>query len=156
MAKPHKISLHNSARKSAQHGDVEPHSPISPKHPSKQTGSTSHAGKGKKPKASGDPVFAQPKPSPDPTSFKDQVTDSSEPDVAGVQPVPQPATTAAEPVLTLAQVYGSQGPAIVQTIQNAGQIAFHSVGDTGSVTGARNTIPGSGQDGFGLHRSKFG
>jgi len=84
---------------------------------------------------SGDPVFAQPTPSPDPTSFKDPVTDASEPDVAGVQAVPQPSTTADEPILTLAQVYGSQGATITQTIQNAGQIVFHAVGDTGSDIG---------------------
>jgi hypothetical protein len=87
------------------------------------------------PRASGDPVFGQPQPSPDPTSFKDPVTDASEKDVAGVQPVPQPAAAATEPILTLAQVYGSQGATITQNIQTAGQIVFHSVGDTGSVIG---------------------
>jgi Calcineurin-like phosphoesterase/Iron/zinc purple acid phosphatase-like protein C len=84
---------------------------------------------------SGDPIFAQPKPSPDPTTFKDPVTDAKEPDVAGVQAVPQPAGGAAEPILTLAQVYGSQGAGVAQTIQQSGQIVFHSVGDTGSVIG---------------------
>ena len=87
------------------------------------------------PAAIGDPVFAQPAPSPDPTTFKDPVTDSSLPDVAGVQPIPPPASGAVEPVLTLAQVYGSQGATITQTIQNSGQIVFHSLGDTGSVKG---------------------
>ncbi|HUA99428.1 MAG TPA: metallophosphoesterase [Terracidiphilus sp.] len=86
-------------------------------------------------RAAGDPVFGQPTPSPDPTSFKDPVTDAKEPDVAGVQPVPPPATTAAEPVLTLAQVYGSRGAAVDLAIQTAGKIVFHSVGDTGSVKG---------------------
>jgi hypothetical protein len=84
---------------------------------------------------SGQPVFAQPAPSPDPTSFKDPVTDQSLVDAAGVQPVPQSAGGAVEPVLTLAQIYGSQGTTITQTIQSAGQIVFHSVGDTGSVVG---------------------
>jgi hypothetical protein len=87
------------------------------------------------PRASGDPVFGQPQPSPDPTTFKDPVTDAKEPDVAGVQPVPQPAAAATEPILTLAQVYGSHGATITQTIQTAGQIVFHSLGDTGSVVG---------------------
>ena len=86
-------------------------------------------------RASGDPVFGQPQPSPDPTTFKDPVTDASQPDVAGVQPVPQPAVAATEPILTLAQVYGSQGATITQAIQTAGQIVFHSLGDTGSVIG---------------------
>jgi len=98
-----------------------------------------HGGsKGPKPPtgpASGDPVFGQPTLSPDPTSFKNPVTDANEPDVAGVQAVPQPAGGAAEPVLTLAQVYGSKGAAITQAIVKAGQIVFHSVGDTGSATG---------------------
>jgi len=81
------------------------------------------------------PIFAQPTPLPDPTSFRNPVTDSSDKDTPGVQPVPQPSTTTAEPILTLAQVYGSQGDAITQAIQNAGQIVFHCVGDTGSAKG---------------------
>jgi hypothetical protein len=40
-----------------------------------------------------------------------------------------------EPVLTLAQVYGDAGAAKEAAILKAGQIVFHSVGDTGSVTG---------------------
>jgi calcineurin-like phosphoesterase family protein len=98
-------------------------------------GGNGNPGGGTTPPASGQPVFGQPIPSPDPTSFKDPVTDASEPDVAGVQPVPQPATPAVEPILTLAQVYGAQGTAITEAIQTSGQIVFHSVGDTGSVQG---------------------
>jgi hypothetical protein len=63
------------------------------------------------------------------------VTDAKEPDVAGVQPVPQPQIAAAEPILTLAQIFGSHGATVVNNIQAAGQIVFHSVGDTGSVKG---------------------
>ena len=110
MAKPHKPSSRQPIKK-------HPVAPTPPK------------------RASGDPVFGQPQPSPDPTTFKDPVTDASQPDVAGVQPVPQPAAAATEPILTLAQIYGSQGATITQTIQTAGQIVFHSVGDTGSVKG---------------------
>lgn len=110
MAKPHKPASHKPTKKH----------PVAPAPPTR---------------ASGDPVFGQPQPSPDPTTFKDPVTDASQPDVAGVQPVPQPAAAATEPILTLAQIYGSQGAAITQTIQTAGQIVFHSVGDTGSVKG---------------------
>jgi len=87
------------------------------------------------PAAAGDPVFAQPTPSPDPTGFKNPVTDQSEKEVDAVEPVPQPAGNAVEPVLTLEQVYGSQGAAITQAITASGQIVFHSVGDTGSVVG---------------------
>ena len=110
MAKPHKPSSHHPTKKH----------PVAPAPPTR---------------ASGDPVFGQPQSSPDPTTFKDPVTDASQPDVAGVQQVPQPAAASTEPILTLAQIYGSQGATITQTIQNAGQIVFHSVGDTGSVKG---------------------
>ena len=51
---------------------------------------------------SGQPVFAQPTPSPDPSGFKNPVTDQKDRDVAGVQPVPQPVGSAVEPILTLA------------------------------------------------------
>jgi hypothetical protein len=40
-----------------------------------------------------------------------------------------------EPILTLAQVYGSGGATRVAAIQQSGQIVFHSAGDTGSVVG---------------------
>jgi len=83
----------------------------------------------------GDPVFAQPQPTPDPTSFRNPVTDQSDKEVAAVEPVPQPAGNAVEPSLTLAQVYGSQGAAKTKAITAAGQIVFHCVGDTGSVKG---------------------
>ena len=49
--------------------------------------------------------------------------------------MPQPAIAAAEPTLTLAQVYGSQGAAIQSKLQAAGQVVFHCVGDTGSASG---------------------
>ena len=87
------------------------------------------------PAAAGDPVFAQPAPSPDPTGFTNPVTDQNEKEVDAVEPVPQPAGNAVEPVLTLEQVYGSQGAAKTQAITASGQIVFHSVGDTGSVVG---------------------
>ncbi len=84
---------------------------------------------------SGQPIFAQPLPSPDPSGFKDPVTDQSERELTTLGIVPEPAGNAVEPILTLAQVYGSAGAAKTQTIQQAGQIVFHSVGDTGSVEG---------------------
>src|ERR1700733_2025737 len=106
--------------------------PKKPSHPS------SHSVKGR-PKTRvipGDqPVFAHPKPSPDPTGFKDPVTATKLQAILNLEPVPQPAGGAVEPVLTLAQVYGSAGTAKVAAIQKAGQIVFHSVGDTGSVVG---------------------
>jgi hypothetical protein len=84
---------------------------------------------------SGQPIFAQPMPSPDPSGFKDPVTDQSEQELTMLGAVPAPVGGAVEPVLTLAQVYGSAGAAKTQAIQKAGQIVFHSVGDTGSVSG---------------------
>jgi hypothetical protein len=86
-------------------------------------------------KPNDEPVFAQPQPSPDPTSFKNPVTDQGYTEVANLEPIPTPHGGAAEPILTLAQVYGSAGAAKTAAIQKAGQIVFHSVGDTGSVVG---------------------
>ncbi len=87
------------------------------------------------PSVTGDPVFAQPAPSADPTGFKNPVTDQNLAEIASVEPVPEPAGNAVEPILTLAQVYGSDGAAKAQAITASGQIVFHSVGDTGSVKG---------------------
>ncbi len=102
-----------------------------PKHPQK----TAHTHKAASTSAAGQPVFAQPKPSPDPSGFKNPVTDQSDKEVASVEAVPQPVGGSAEPILTLAQVYGSAGAAKTAAIEQAGQIVFHSVGDTGSAQG---------------------
>lgn len=83
-------------------------------------------------KTPGDPIFSQPTPSPDPTSFKQPVTDQKYQELKNVEPVPQPRTKAAEPVLTLEEVYGGAAAAKVQAITATGQIVFHCVGDTGS------------------------
>ncbi len=85
--------------------------------------------------ASGQPVFAQPKPSPDPTGFKNPVTDKKYTGLTTLGAVPQPQGGAAEPIVTLQQVYGSAGAVKVQAIQQSGQIVFHSLGDTGSAVG---------------------
>jgi hypothetical protein len=83
----------------------------------------------------GQPIFGQPKPSPDPSGFKDPVTDQKQQGLLTPGAVPEPTGGAPEPILTLQQIYGSAGAAKVQAIQKAGQIVFHSVGDTGSVVG---------------------
>jgi hypothetical protein len=83
----------------------------------------------------GQPIFGQPQPSPDPTSFKTPVTDQSYQEIKTVGPVPEPVGNAVEPVLTLEDVYGSQGASLMNTITASGQIVFHAVGDTGSVQG---------------------
>ncbi len=64
--------------------------------------------------APGDPIFAQPQPSPDPTGFKDPVTDQKDREINTLEPVPEPRGNAVEPTLTLEQVYGSSGPAKIQ------------------------------------------
>ena len=109
----------------------------SPKHPKKPTHPTKPTTPTPTTPAPADqqPVFAQPSPSPDPTGFKTPVTDKSYAEIANVEPVPEPAGSAVEPILTLAQVYGSQGATVTANIQSSGQIVFHSVGDTGSVVG---------------------
>src|ERR1700722_11654084 len=85
--------------------------------------------------SSGQPVFAQPQPSPDPSGFKDPVTDQKQKGLTNLEPVPQPVGGAVEPIVTLQQVWGNAGAAKIAAIQQAGQIVFHSVGDTGSVVG---------------------
>ncbi len=92
--------------------------------------------------ATGQPVFAQPKPSPDPTGFVDTTSDSGDYSLVNatlLQAVPPARGGATEPVLTLAQVMGNAGAAAVTKITQSGQIVFHSVGDTGNTTGP-NTI----------------
>jgi Calcineurin-like phosphoesterase len=83
----------------------------------------------------GQPVFGQPHPSPDPTGFRNPVTDQKDREINQLEPVPQPSGGAVEPILTLEEVYGDQGADKMQAIEQAGQIVFHSVGDTGSPSG---------------------
>jgi hypothetical protein len=114
--------------KPATHAPAGKHrkpAPVAPGKPTPTSGSTQ-------------PVFGQPKPSQDPKSFTKPVTDQK---LIGLnQPEPFPPSgpdpaVLVEPVLTLAQVYGTAGAAKEASIVKAGQIVFHSVGDTGSVTG---------------------
>lgn len=51
-----------------------------------------------------------------------------------VQPFPQP-RGGVEPVLRLADVFGSAGPGISREIEKAGKIVFHAVGSTGNTLG---------------------
>lgn len=86
----------------------------------------------------GNPQFGQPSPSPDPTGFKVPVTDEgdySKVNATLLQPVPSPAVAAVEPILELQAVFSSAGAATIATLEQAGQIVFHAVGDTGSVKG---------------------
>jgi Calcineurin-like phosphoesterase len=86
----------------------------------------------------GNPQFGQPSPSPDPTGFKVPVTDEgdySKVNATLLQPVPSPTVAAVEPILELQTVFDSGGPAKIAAVEQAGQIVFHAVGDTGSVKG---------------------
>ena len=103
--------------------------------PSKKSPTHKPHPKPKPPTPNGQPIFSQPLPSPDPSGFKNPVTDQKDQGLNTLEAVPQPLGGAVEPVLTLAQVYGPLGAARVKTIQQSGQIVFHSVGDTGSAQG---------------------
>ena len=74
--------------------------PAQPNPPQSQSGATGN----------GQPVFAQPKPSPDPSGFKNPVTDQKDVGIANLEPVPIPAGGAAEPILTLQQVWVAPAP----------------------------------------------
>jgi len=91
----------------------------------------------------GIPVFAQPEPTADPTTFKvNHPSDGpayAEIDALNkahkIVPLPFPAPRGGlEPTLTLEEVFGGNKAAI-QTIQQSGQIVFHSTGDCGSLRG---------------------
>jgi hypothetical protein len=93
------------------------------------------------------PVFAQPKPTADPTRFRvDHPSDDAAYktiDTLNAQhrlgPLPFPAPRGGvEPVLTLAQALGKDGDAAVKAIAKSGQLVFHAVGDTGAVSGPEN------------------
>jgi len=106
-----------------------------PSHPPKKHRSPKPPVTPDDPPSAAQPIFAQPAPSPDPSGFKNPVTDQKLKELTTLGAVPQPAGTGAEPILTLQQIYGAAGAAKVQAIQDAGQIVFHTVGDTGSVVG---------------------
>jgi hypothetical protein len=94
----------------------------------------------------GAPVFAQPEPTEDPSVFKikhpsdkdaykriDQLNQEGR---LKAMPFPAPRGGAAEPQLTLEQVFGGNNAAI-RTIQGNGQIVFHATGDCGSTRGPK-------------------
>ena len=89
------------------------------------------------------PQFGQPQLTPDPTTFV--IKHGSDTDAYRIldatkqYPRPFPAVEGVvEPVLTLQTALGSNGSSIVSSIQKAGQIVFHSVGDTGNTSGPEN------------------
>lgn len=88
------------------------------------------------------PMFGQPRPSPDPTRFLiPHPSDNREYQRVNkhlLQAVPDGRGGAVEPVLTLGQALGDGGEKRVQSIQSSGQLVFHCVGDTGSVRGPQS------------------
>jgi hypothetical protein len=109
-----------------------------PRKKKKAPGPTSTTTSGTSAPAQGQPVFAQPTPSPDPTGFVDTTSDEGDyslNDPTLQEPIPSPRGGATEPILTLAQVLGDAGPAAVSAIEASGQIVFHAAGDTGSSKG---------------------
>ncbi len=90
------------------------------------------------------PVFGQPVATVDPTEFT--VAHANDSQVYktldalnarhALQPLPFPAPRGLpEPVLTLAHILGAKGQAAVDAAEQAGQLVFHSVGDTGNTRG---------------------
>ena len=96
--------------------------------------------------AAGNPVFAEPQPTADPTKYTtphasdtqaynemDALIKASKflpiafPSVAGVT----------EPILTLVAALGSSGPTTVAKITASAQIVFHAAGDTGATDGPK-------------------
>jgi hypothetical protein len=108
-----------------------------------------------------EPVFAEGVPLPDPTQFKvphpsddeqyKQLGDLLEKDAVSFDP------SRGKPgdVYALADALGPHGPEVVQGIEQAGQIVFHSVGDTGSsdVRKYRSEIRASDQLASDCHAS---
>ena len=92
------------------------------------------------PVPTGNPQFGQPIPSPDPTKFViKHGSDSQAYKILDAQKqypraFPVVADTD-EPVLSFQDALGSAGKKIVSDIQSAGQLVFHTVGDTGNVRG---------------------
>jgi hypothetical protein len=86
------------------------------------------------------PQFGESIHVPDPTKFKVKHASDTAAykilDHTRQSPRPFPPVTGVdEPILTLAEALGSEGDSIVAQIQAAGQIVFHSVGDTGNTRG---------------------
>lgn len=91
---------------------------------------------GGQPTPSGEPQFAEPSVSGDPSSFATHRNDTQYYSEKNLNPllVPPPRDPA-NLMLSFQTVWGKQGAAKIQAIKKAGQIVFHSVGDTGTIKG---------------------
>jgi Calcineurin-like phosphoesterase len=91
------------------------------------------------------PVFAELNTTPDPTKYTTphasdtQAYNEMDALVKSNQfvPLPFPVASVTEPVLTLASALGPAGASTVAAIQKAGQIVFHTSGDTGATQGPK-------------------
>ena len=94
------------------------------------------------PRIASTPIFAEPQYMPDPSAYKvphgsdtaaynelDQLTKQHQ-----FNPIPFRVVATPEPVMTLGAAFGSAGDQVEQAITKAGQIVFHSAGDTGATT----------------------
>ncbi len=113
---------------------------VHPKRPKPQTGKPPLDNTQTLP--TGGPQFGEATPTPDPTTFtvkhgSDTAAYSILDKAKGkLQPRPFPVIKGSdEPVLELADALGRKGSGIVAQIESAGQIVFHSLGDTGSTRG---------------------
>ncbi len=99
------------------------------------------------PRVAANPIFAEPQSMPDPSAFKQpHASDTVAYDeldqlnkLHQFNPLPfRVVSGTAEPVMTLGGALGTAGAGVEQIITKAGQIVFHSAGDTGATT----AIPG--------------
>lgn len=111
----------------------------------KTTKKTSTTKPAAKPVFAGQPGFAQPEATPDPSKFvTPHKSDAAaykilDKEARTLKPLPfPPARGGVEPILQLQDVLGSQGAATVKTIAQGNQIVFHAVGDTGNT---RSVLP---------------
>ena len=95
------------------------------------------------PRTASDPVFAEPQLMPDPSQFRTtHASDTSAyadldklKKIHQFNPLPfRSVPGVAEPVLNLAAAFGSRGASVEAAIVKAGQIVFHSAGDTGATS----------------------
>ncbi len=91
--------------------------------------------------SAGQPLFAEPALTPDPSKFRtehdtkgdDAAYKVLDQEASTLKPLPfPPSRGGAEPVLNLQDVLGSGGPATVKAITQSKQIVFHALGDTGN------------------------
>jgi hypothetical protein len=90
------------------------------------------------------PQFGQPINTPDPTKFTVQHTSDKaaytilDSEKGTLKPRLFPTFKDKEPRLSLLDAIGSKGPEILKSIEGAGQIVFHALGDTGNTRSAQD------------------